>query len=47
MPPEHDAASRLTECLKDLHLPAIRECYLEQSDMARRESLTYEQFRST
>ena len=32
----------LTECLKELHLPAVRECYKEQADTARSESLSYE-----
>ena len=34
----------LTECLKELHLPAVRECYKEQADMARSESLSYEHY---
>jgi len=34
----------LTDCLKELHLPTVRECYKEQSDSARRESLSYERY---
>ena len=34
----------LTDCLKELHLPTVRECYNEQADLARRESLSYEQY---
>jgi DNA replication protein DnaC len=36
--------TRLTHTLKELHLPAIRECYPEQSEIARAESLSYEQY---
>jgi DNA replication protein DnaC len=36
--------TRLTNALKELHLPAIRECYPEQSKVARAESLSYEQY---
>lgn len=34
----------LTDCLKELHLPTVRECYKEQADSARRESLSYERY---
>jgi DNA replication protein DnaC len=34
--------AELIQHLKDLHLPAIRECYVEQADKARAESLAYE-----
>jgi DNA replication protein DnaC len=34
----------MTECLKELHLPTVRECYREQANRARSESLTYEQY---
>ena len=34
----------LTDCLKELHLPTVRECYKEQADLARRESLSYERY---
>jgi len=37
-------ASELTDCLKELHLPTVRECYREQAEMARRESLGYEAY---
>lgn len=30
--------------LKELHLPAIRQCWQQEADMARKESLTYEQY---
>ena len=36
--------TRLTHALKELHLPAIRECYPEQSKVARVESISYEQY---
>jgi len=34
----------LTRCLKELHLPTVRECYEEQAQLARRESLSYEHY---
>jgi len=34
----------LTDCLKELHLPTVRECYKEQADLSRRESLSYERY---
>lgn len=34
----------LIRCLKELHLPAVRACYEEQADVARRESSTYERY---
>ena len=39
-----ELSSRLFSCLKELHLPTIRECYSEQADVARQESLSYEQY---
>ena len=39
-----DLNSQLTCCLKDLHLPTVRECYQEQAELAQRESLSYEQY---
>jgi DNA replication protein DnaC len=36
--------SELTQCLKALHLPAIRSCYEEQAELARREGLSHEQY---
>jgi DNA replication protein DnaC len=36
--------TNLTHALKELHLPAIREYYPEQSKIARAESLSYEQY---
>jgi len=36
--------ARLTQHLKDLHLPAIRECYVDTAEKARKEDLTYEQY---
>ncbi len=36
--------AELTDCLKQLHLPSVRECYKEQADAARRESLSYEHY---
>lgn len=41
---EAGAQVRLTQQLKDLHLPAIRECYVETAEKARKEDLTYEQY---
>lgn len=41
---EKQINSRITHCLTELHLPGIRECYQEQSDVARSESLSYEQY---
>lgn len=35
---------RLTEVLKALRLPAVRACYAEQAELARRESLSYERY---
>ena len=34
----------LIKCLKELHLPTVRDCYEEQADQARQESLTYEYY---
>jgi len=34
----------LTECLKELHLPAVRGGYQELADAARRETLSYEAY---
>ena len=34
----------LTQHLKDLHLPTIRECYGDEADKARQETLAYEQY---
>lgn len=34
----------LTQHLKDLHLPAFRECYQSEADLARQESLTHEHY---
>ena len=36
--------AELIQCLKELHLPAIRECYKEHSEVARAESLSCEQY---
>lgn len=37
-----DPHGELTACLKELHLPAIRVCYQELAESARREGLSYE-----
>lgn len=37
-----DTHAPLIECLKELHLPAVRERFEEESDRARAESLSYE-----
>ena len=34
----------LTKCLKSLHLPSVRESFLEEAEHARRESLSYEEY---
>lgn len=39
-----DTSSLLYGCLKELHLPGIRECYSDQAEAARRESLSYEDY---
>ncbi len=36
--------AELTQHLKDLHLPTIRECYSEQAEKARKEDLPYERY---
>lgn len=41
---EKQIKAKLAHCLKELHLPAVRECYQEHSDVARAESLSYEQY---
>jgi DNA replication protein DnaC len=41
---EKQIKAKLAHCLRELHLPAIRECYQEHSDVARAESLSYEQY---
>jgi DNA replication protein DnaC len=38
------AADTLTTCLKDLHLPTVRACYVEEAERARHEDLSYEQY---
>jgi DNA replication protein DnaC len=41
---EKQIKAKLAHCLRELHLPAVRECYQEHSDVARAESLSYEQY---
>ncbi len=36
--------SRLQDLLKDLQLAGIRECYAEEADLARKQSLSYEKY---
>jgi DNA replication protein DnaC len=36
--------AELTQLLKDLRLPTVRECYGEEAERARRESLAYERY---
>lgn len=36
--------TQLTDRLRELHLPAFRECFSEVADMARKSSLSYERF---
>lgn len=35
---------QIASCLKELHLPTIRECYKDQADIARKEALSYEHY---
>jgi len=39
-----EMTKELIPLLKELHLPTVRECYQERADVARRESLSYEQY---
>jgi DNA replication protein DnaC len=39
-----DVNGRLTESLRELHLPAIRHCFEEKARQAERETLSYEQY---
>lgn len=40
----NDCSIVLTQRLKDLHMPTIRECFQSEADLARQESLTYEHY---
>ncbi len=40
----NDLHATLTGHLKELHLPMFRECYQDEAELARRESLSYEQY---
>jgi len=40
----NDLNNQITDSLKELHLPAIRKTYKNQSDQARKESLSYESY---
>ena len=39
-----ETTKHLTGCLKELHLPAIRECFYQQAEAARKDSLSYEEY---
>ena len=41
---EKQIHTSVSHCLKELHLPGVRECYQDQSEVARNESLSYEQY---
>ncbi|MBF0275810.1 MAG: ATP-binding protein [Nitrospinae bacterium] len=41
---QKETAKNIAYYLKHLHLPTIRECYQEKAEIARRESLSYEQY---
>ena len=41
---EQQIDTRLSYFLKELHLPGVRECYQDQSEVARNESFSYEQY---
>ncbi len=36
--------AQLTERLRELHMPAFRECFAEEADRARKDSLSYERY---
>jgi DNA replication protein DnaC len=36
--------TQLGQCLRELHLPTVRECYKAQAEVARRESLSHEHY---
>ncbi len=40
----NDLTKTLTGCLKELHLPTVRECYEGEAERARRESLSFERY---
>ena len=44
MAPATDLKTTMSDCLKELHLPTVRECYADQATRARSESLTHEQY---
>lgn len=44
MPNKGDINTRIIESLKSLHLPTIRKIYKEQSEIALKESLSYEEY---
>ena len=44
MPATQKLKTRLEESLRELHLPTVRECYEEEADRARAETLGYEQY---
>jgi len=35
---------QINHYLKELHLPTVKSCYAEQADLARQDSLSYEQY---
>ena len=39
-----EVKTRLNQNLKRLHMPRVRDCYEEQAEMARRESLSHERY---
>lgn len=39
-----EIGAELTRYLRELHLPAMRECFGEEAERARQETLTYEQY---
>ena len=44
MRPSGNVNKALDECLRELHLPTIRQCYEEKARQAERETLGYEQY---
>ncbi len=40
----HTLETQVSACLKNLHLPTIRDCYSEQAELARQEALSYERY---
>lgn len=44
MAPKNDVGPRLSAHLKDLHLPTVRECFAEEADRARKNTISHEAY---